>query len=61
MTFGPSWTNPGSFYGEGELRRIERLFPEHRTHILSGVGHFIQDDAPVEIIEVIRDWTSPVE
>jgi len=39
-----------------ERQRWEQTFPNHRTVILEGVGHYIQEDAPEEIVTAIRDW-----
>jgi haloalkane dehalogenase len=36
--------------------RWERTFPNHRTEILHGASHYIQEDAPDEIVTAIRDW-----
>jgi haloalkane dehalogenase len=38
--------------------RWEQLFADHRTVELPGAGHFIQEDAPEEIVTAIREWTS---
>ena len=43
-------------FGERERRRWEEVFPNHRTVLLEGAGHYIQEDAPGEIIAAIRDW-----
>jgi haloalkane dehalogenase len=34
----------------------EHVFPEHHTVLLDGAGHYIQEDAPQEIVAAIRDW-----
>jgi pimeloyl-ACP methyl ester carboxylesterase len=34
----------------------EALFPDHRTVMLQGAGHYIQEDAPEEIVAAIREW-----
>ena len=39
-----------------ERRRWEELFPDHRTVLLEGAGHYIQEDAPEEIVAAIREW-----
>ena len=39
-----------------ERRRWEAVFPDHRTVLLEGAGHYIQEDAPDEIISAILDW-----
>lgn len=43
-------------FGRDELERWESIFENHRTHILEGAGHFWQDDAGDEAVQVIRDW-----
>ncbi len=40
-----------------ERERLERSFPNHRTVILEGAGHYIQEDAPEEIVAAIREWS----
>ncbi|MGH3735942.1 MAG: alpha/beta fold hydrolase [Micromonosporaceae bacterium] len=37
-------------------RRWERTFPRHHTHVLRGASHYIQEDAPEEIVAAIRAW-----
>jgi len=44
-----------------ERARFEREFPRHRSIILKGAGHFIQEDAPEEIVEAVRAWWSSPE
>ncbi len=39
-----------------ERERFERALPDHRTVILEGVGHFVWEDAPLEIATAIRAW-----
>ena len=34
-----------------------RDFPHHRTVVLEGAGHYIQEDAPQEIVAAIREWS----
>jgi haloalkane dehalogenase len=34
----------------------EELFPNHRTVLLEGAGHYIQEDAPEQIVAAIRSW-----
>ncbi len=38
--------------------RWEELFSEHRTVLLEGAGHYIEEDAPEEIVAAIRDWSA---
>jgi haloalkane dehalogenase len=51
-------TNDVAFRGT-ERRRWEELFPAHRTVLLEGAGHYIQEDAPDEIVAAIRSWPGP--
>jgi haloalkane dehalogenase len=50
------WGNRDPAFRKPELVRWERTFPNHRTVILEGASHYIQDDAPEEIIAAIKDW-----
>jgi haloalkane dehalogenase len=51
------WPTKDVAFGERERLRWEGVFPEHRTVILEGAGHYIQEDAPEEIIAAIRGWS----
>ena len=50
------WPTKDFAFREPERRRWEELFPDHRTVSLEGAGHYIQEDAPEEIIAAIREW-----
>ncbi len=50
------WGTKDFAFREKERRRFEELFPNHRTLLLEGAGHFIQEDAPAEIASAIREW-----
>ena len=39
-----------------ERERSEQLFPQHRTVLLEQAAHFIQEDAPKEIMVAVREW-----
>lgn len=39
-----------------ERSRFESIFHKHQTVLLENAGHFIQEDAPDEIIEAIREF-----
>jgi haloalkane dehalogenase len=52
------WPTKDVAFKERERRRWQALFPDHRTVLLEGAGHYIQEDAPEEIIGAIRDWTA---
>lgn len=43
-----------------ERTRLERCFPRHRTVVLEGAGHYIQEDAPTEIVAAVRAWAAEV-
>ena len=51
------WPTKDVAFREPERRRWEQAFPDHRTVMLDGAGHYIQEDAPEEIITAIRDWS----
>jgi haloalkane dehalogenase len=53
------WPTADVAFGERERRRWEGLFPEHRTVLLRGAGHYMQEDAAGEIVAAIRDWRAP--
>ena len=56
------WGDRDVAFKKPELRRFEQLLPRHRTVILRGAGHYIQEDAPEEIAAAIEDWwTAEVE
>lgn len=50
------WGNRDIAFRDQERQRFERVFPNHRTVILEGAGHFVQEDAAPELVEAIRDW-----
>jgi haloalkane dehalogenase len=52
IVWGPK--DPG--FRERHRLRWERTFPNHRTEILPGAAHYIQEDAPDEIVAAIKDW-----
>ncbi len=54
------WGDKDMAFREPHRLRWEQTFPNHRTTILRGASHYIQEDAPEEIVAAIRDW-SPVE
>ena len=43
-------------FREPQRLRWERTSPNHRTVILTGASHHIEEDAPDEIVAAIRDW-----
>jgi haloalkane dehalogenase len=50
------WPTKDVAFREPERRRWESNFPDHRTVLLEGAGHYIQEDAPERIVAAIRDW-----
>ncbi len=50
------WGDRDPAFREAERVRFERLFPDHRTVVLRGAGHFIQEDAAGEIVAQILRW-----
>jgi len=52
------WPTYDFAFREPERKRWENLFRDHRTVILQGAGHYIQEDAAPEIIAVIREFTT---
>ena len=50
------WPTKDVAFREPELRRWEATFPNHRTVKIEGAGHYVQEDAPEEIVAAIRDW-----
>jgi haloalkane dehalogenase len=52
------WPTRDVAFREPERRRWEATFPDHRTVLLHGAGHYIQEDAPQQIVAAIRDWAA---
>jgi haloalkane dehalogenase len=50
------WPTKDVAFGARERRRWEGLFPDHRTVLLEGAGHYIQEDAADEIVRAISHW-----
>jgi haloalkane dehalogenase len=48
------WPTRDPAFGDRERRRWEQLFPNHRTVVLEGASHYIQEEAPDEIVAAIR-------
>jgi haloalkane dehalogenase len=51
------WPTKDVAFRERERRQWESIFPEHRTVILDGAGHYVQEDASAEIVDAIRSWS----
>jgi haloalkane dehalogenase len=50
------WPTKDVAFRDRERRRWEEIFPDHRTTLLEGAGHYIQEDAAEEIVAAIRGW-----
>jgi haloalkane dehalogenase len=51
-----TWPTADVAFREGERRRWESTFADHRTVLLEGARHYIGEDAPDEIVRAVRDW-----
>jgi haloalkane dehalogenase len=54
------WGDKDFAFKKPERSRFESIFPKHTTVLLQNAGHFIQEDAPGEIIEAIRKWMKKI-
>ncbi len=52
------WGDRDIAFRDVERQRFETTFPNHQTVVLRGAGHYIQEDAPQEIVEAIRSWSA---
>jgi len=50
------WPEKDPVFAAEERARWEGVFTDHRTVVLSGAGHYIQEDSPREIVDAIRSW-----
>jgi haloalkane dehalogenase len=50
------WPTKDVAFKDPERKRWEEIFADHRTVTLEGAGHYIQEDAPEEIVAAIRGW-----
>jgi haloalkane dehalogenase len=50
------WPTADVAFRESVRRRWEEVFPRHETVLLEGAGHYIQEDAPEEIVAAISRW-----
>jgi haloalkane dehalogenase len=51
-----TWPTRDVAFREMERRRWEDLFPDHRTVLIQGAGHYVQEDAPEALVAAIRAW-----
>jgi haloalkane dehalogenase len=52
------WPTKDIAFRDPERRRWEEIFPNHRTVLLEGAGHYIQEAAPGKIVAAIREWSA---
>ncbi|MHB8691172.1 MAG: alpha/beta fold hydrolase [Solirubrobacteraceae bacterium] len=52
------WPTKDIAFRGPERDRWEATFPNHRTVVLDGAGHYIQEDAADEIVAAIRSWAA---
>jgi len=52
------WATKDFAFHDSERKRWEELFPNHRTVLLEGAGHYLQEDAAPEIITSVREFAS---
>ena len=52
------WPERDPAFRASERERWERIFADHRTVTLRGAGHYIQEEAPEEIVAAIREWAA---
>lgn len=50
------WGDKDIAFRDKERERFEALFPSHRTVIVPGAGHFMQEDAHEEIAASLLQW-----
>ncbi len=50
------WGDRDRAFKEPQRRRWEHSFPNHQTVLLHGASHYIQEDAPEEIVAAIKQW-----
>ena len=54
------WGERDPAFRARERQRFEAIFPRHRTVILEGAGHYIQEDASGDLIQAMRSWLPDV-
>ena len=50
------WGTKDIAFRAKERERLEQYFPKHLSVILEGAGHYVQEDAPEEIIAAVTEW-----
>jgi haloalkane dehalogenase len=52
------WPTRDVAFRRAERERWEGILPNHRTVVLEGAGHYVQEDACGEVVAAIRDWSA---
>ncbi len=52
------WGTRDPAFTAADRRRFQATFADHTTVLLEGAGHYLQDDAPAEVVAAIRGWWS---
>ena len=50
------WPTADPAFRARERRRWEALFRDHETVLIEGAGHYVQEDAPEEIVAAVSAW-----
>lgn len=51
------WGDRDIAFRDQERERFEEIFPRHRTVVLEGAGHLVQEDCAPEMVRAIRRWS----
>jgi len=52
------WPTNDVLFRARERQRWEAIFPDHETINLEGAGHYIQEEAPEQIVAAARRWAA---
>lgn len=52
------WADADIAFGDRDRQRLETKFPNHKTVIVHGAGHFVQSDAASEMSQAIQAWSN---
>jgi haloalkane dehalogenase len=50
------WGERDTAFRKAQREKFEKLFSRHQTLILKRAAHFIQEEAPEEIVDAIHNW-----
>jgi haloalkane dehalogenase len=53
------WPTRDVAFREPERRRWESIFPSHVTVLVEGAGHYVQEEAPDQVVAAIQGWSPP--